>query len=50
MVSKFLNFRLRETEEGGVELKVTDVRQYREECHRSLLGKIWGLKTRIILV
>lgn len=43
-MNKFSKFQLRDEEEKGVELEGKDVSRWREECERSLLGKIWGSK------
>lgn len=45
MVNSFSKFRLVEKEAVGVELEGRDVRKCRDECARSIVGKIWGSKT-----
>lgn len=45
MVNRFSKFRLREEEDDGVILDQTDVRVSREECEKSIVGKLWGVKT-----
>lgn len=42
--NSFSRFKLIGKEEEGFVLETKDVKQCREECERSLLGKIWGLK------
>lgn len=49
MVNKFSRFQLREEEDYGVKLEVEDVSNWREECQKSLLGKIWGVKDSKLL-
>lgn len=44
MVNKFSKFRLKSKEEEGVEIAVNDIEISKNECERSLLGKIWGNK------
>lgn len=44
IVTSFSKFRLATKEEKGVVLDLGDVAKCREECGRSLLGKIWGAK------
>lgn len=34
-----------ENEEKGIFIDLRDVRNVREECERSLVGKLWGIKT-----
>lgn len=43
-VNRFSRFRLKETEDQGVVLCEDDVEKCKEECSRSILGKIWGRK------
>lgn len=45
MVNRFSKFRLREEEDGGVEIDHKDVCVRLEECEQSLVGKFWGVKT-----
>lgn len=44
VLDSFSKFKLVGEEAKGVELDRKDVRKWEEECARSLLGKIWGVK------
>lgn len=45
VLNSFSKFRLGTEEEEGVVLLSLDVRKCIEDCERSILGKVWGLKT-----
>lgn len=45
VVNRFSKFRLREEEDGGIEIDYKDVYISLEKCERSLVGKFWGVKT-----
>lgn len=42
MVKRFGNFKLSEREEVEVELNLGDIWKSREDCEKSLVGKIFG--------
>lgn len=44
MVNRFSKFKLKGKGEEGVELEATDISQWKQECERSLLCKVWGSK------
>lgn len=44
VVNWFSKFRLKEKEDTRVELDFDDIRVSKEECERSLVGKVWGVK------
>lgn len=44
VVNRFSRFRLGEKEADGIDLEVLDIKQCRDECERSVLGKLWGGK------
>lgn len=44
MVNKFSKYRLKEKEDEGIVIEVQDIESSKDECERSLLGKIWGSK------
>lgn len=41
---RFSKFRLKEKEEERIELVVLDIKYSKEECEKSVLGRIWGAK------
>lgn len=43
-MDRFSKFRLREKEEAGIELEIRDIKQCKEECEKSVVGKVWGVK------
>lgn len=44
VVNSFSKFRLATIEAKGVVLELGNVVKFKEECGRSLFGKIWGMK------
>lgn len=45
MVASFSKFRLGVVEEEGVVLISSNIKKYRKDCERSLMGKIWGTRS-----
>lgn len=45
MVNKFSKFWLKEKEERGIVIDGKDIEWSKDECERSLIGKVWGSKT-----
>lgn len=43
-LNRFSSFKLKEPEDQGVVLCEGDVEKCKEECSRSIMGKIWGKK------
>lgn len=44
VIQKFQKFKLREAEESGFKLDSKDVQSSKDECIKSLIGKIFGDK------
>lgn len=44
MVNRFSKFKLKGTEEEGVELEASEISQCKQECERSLMCKVWENK------
>lgn len=44
MVNRLSRFKLKSENDEGIRLDQVDVKDAKEECERSLMGKVWGEK------